>query len=58
MLDAAETAADGRATRWDAHKAQRRVEVLDAAVELIERAGPVVGLQQIVDHVGLPRPVV
>ncbi|SDD08032.1 TetR/AcrR family transcriptional regulator [Actinokineospora iranica] len=58
MLDAAENATDGRATRWDAHKAQRRLEVLDAAVELIEAEGPAIGVKQIADRVGLPRPVV
>ncbi|WP_026360079.1 TetR/AcrR family transcriptional regulator [Amycolatopsis nigrescens] len=60
MLDAAKdtTGADGRATRWDAHKAQRRLEVLDAAVAAIEQDGPGVGVKQIAERVGVPRPVV
>lgn len=49
---------DGRSTRWDAHKAQRRVEVLDAAVAAIEQDGPDVGVKQIAERVGVPRPVV
>jgi AcrR family transcriptional regulator len=49
---------DGRTTRWDAHKAQRRLEVLDAAVTAIEQDGPGVGVKQIADRVGVPRPVV
>jgi len=49
---------DGRSTRWDAHKAQRRVEVLDAAVAAIEQDGPGVGVKQIAERVGVPRPVV
>lgn len=50
--------ADGRATRWDAHKAQRRNEVLDAAVSAIEQDGPTVGVKQIAERAGLPRSVV
>lgn len=59
MLDVARAKdADGRATRWDAHKAQRRAEVLDAAIAAIERDGAGVGVKQIADQVGLPRSVV
>lgn len=60
MLDATNRNpdADGRATRWDAHKAQRRHEVLDGAVAAIEEDGPAVGVQHIADRVGLPRSVV
>lgn len=49
---------DGRSTRWDAHNVQRRAEILDAAVAAIEENGPGIGIQQIADRVGLPRPVV
>ncbi|MDQ3576647.1 MAG: TetR/AcrR family transcriptional regulator [Actinomycetota bacterium] len=55
MLDAN---ADGRSTRWDAHKLQRRLEILDAAVAAIEQDGPHVGVKQIAERVGLPRSVV
>ncbi|MEC3977310.1 TetR/AcrR family transcriptional regulator [Amycolatopsis sp. H20-H5] len=60
MLNAAneDSDVDGRSTRWDAHKAQRRLEVLDAAVAAIEQDGPGVGVKQIAERVGVPRPVV
>ncbi|MCG8915272.1 TetR/AcrR family transcriptional regulator [Actinokineospora sp. PR83] len=49
---------DGRSTRWDAHKAQRRLQVLDAALAVIEQHGPDIGVKQIADRVGVPRPVI
>jgi AcrR family transcriptional regulator len=60
MLDASkqESAVDGRKTRWDDHKARRRVAVLDAAVTAIEQDGPDVGVKLIAELVGLPRSVV
>ena len=60
MLESAEHRpdADGRATRWDEHKARRRGEVLDAAVAAIEEHGPEVGVKQIAERAGLPRSVV
>ncbi|WP_019925888.1 TetR/AcrR family transcriptional regulator [Nocardia sp. BMG111209] len=53
-----QAAVDGRATRWEDHKRQRRTEVLDAALEVIEECGAEVSVQQIADRLGLPRPVV
>lgn len=60
MLEAADNNADidGRATRWDAHKVQRRSKVLDAAVGAIEQDGPNVGVKRISDLAGLPRSVI
>ncbi|MBE9375908.1 TetR/AcrR family transcriptional regulator [Saccharopolyspora sp. HNM0983] len=52
------TSGDGRTTRWDAHKAQRREDVLDAAVAAIEQDGPGVGVRRIAEEAGLPRSVV
>lgn len=49
---------DGRTIRWEEHKAQRRLDVLDAAIEVIERHGVDVTVKQIADRLGLPRPVV
>ncbi|MFI5775626.1 TetR/AcrR family transcriptional regulator [Nocardia sp. NPDC051570] len=49
---------DGRSTRWNGHKQQRRAEVLDAAVAVIEENGVDVSVQQIADRLRLPRPVV
>ncbi|MEU7144491.1 TetR/AcrR family transcriptional regulator [Nocardia sp. NPDC046473] len=50
--------ADGRATRWNGHKAQRRADVIDAAITVIEEHGVEVSVQQIADRLELPRPVV
>lgn len=49
---------DGRSRRWDAHKAQRRGRILDAAIEVIEEEGLEISIKQIADRLGLPRPVV
>ncbi|MFF0488284.1 TetR/AcrR family transcriptional regulator [Nocardia sp. NPDC003482] len=49
---------DGRSTRWHGHKQQRRAEVIDAAVAVIEENGVEVSVQQIADRLRLPRPVV
>ncbi|WP_280330115.1 TetR/AcrR family transcriptional regulator [Nocardia wallacei] len=51
-------AVDGRSTRWSGHKEQRRADVLDAAVAVIEEHGVEVSVQQIADRLRLPRPVV
>jgi AcrR family transcriptional regulator len=51
-------AVDGRATRWEDHKRQRRAEVLEAALAVIADSGAEVSVQQIADRLGLPRPVV
>lgn len=56
MLESAR--ADGRSTRWDAHKSQRRRHLLDAAVAAIEAGGPHVGVRQIAESAGVPRSVV
>lgn len=50
---------DGRAVRWDEHRAERRLLVLDAAVAAIEEAPPgaEINLQQIADAAGLVRTV-
>ncbi len=50
---------DGRAVRWDEHRAERRLLVLDAAVAAIEQAPPgaEINLQQIADAAGLVRTV-
>ncbi|RDI50908.1 TetR/AcrR family transcriptional regulator [Nocardia mexicana] len=55
---AATASVDGRSTRWNGHKRQRRAEVLDAAVAVIEENGVDVSVQQIADRLRLPRPVV
>ncbi|MFC4373885.1 TetR/AcrR family transcriptional regulator [Nocardia halotolerans] len=52
------TAGDGRATRWTGHKARRRAEMIDAAIEVIEEHGLEISVQLIAEHLALPRPVV
>lgn len=51
---------DGRAARWDEHRAERRRHVLDAAVKVIEESPPgaEINVQQIADAAGLVRTVV
>lgn len=49
---------DGRATRWDDHKADRRDRILDAAMAAINEHGTDVGVKQIAERAGLPRSVV
>ncbi len=48
---------DGRSTRWDEHKAQRQVDLVDAAVALIEEEGARFRVQRLAERVGLPRSV-
>ncbi|MBC9713515.1 TetR/AcrR family transcriptional regulator [Streptomyces sp. TRM66268-LWL] len=48
---------DGRSTRWDEHKAQRKVELVDAAVALIEEEGSSFRVGRLAERVGLPRSV-
>lgn len=48
--------ADGRSRRWDAHRAQRRADLVDAAINAVERHGPEVRTGQIADVAGIPRP--
>lgn len=52
------TAPDGRARRWDEHKAERRDLILTAAIEMIREQGGEVAVQEIADRAGLPRSVV
>lgn len=51
---------DGRQSRWQAHNAQRRRRVLDAALEVIEDAEPGAELhvQAVAERAGLSRSVV
>jgi AcrR family transcriptional regulator len=51
---------DGRQQRWDRHNAERRLQILTAAVELIEELpiGSDVHVQQIAERAGVVRTVV
>ncbi|KRB79599.1 hypothetical protein ASE01_22985 [Nocardioides sp. Root190] len=49
--------ADGRATRWDDHRAQRKEEFVRAAVRAIDSLGPDVSVSDIATEAGVSKPV-
>jgi AcrR family transcriptional regulator len=55
---AATTAVDGRRSRWVAHRATRRDELIDAAIRTIKREGADVGMDRIAADAGTSKPVV
>jgi AcrR family transcriptional regulator len=48
---------DGRTTRWDAHRDQRRAELVLAAVRAIDQHGPDVTIADIASEAGVSKPV-
>ena len=46
---------DGRSTRWDPHRRERRVAIITAAIDAIEQYGPDVLTAQIAEKAGVPR---
>lgn len=46
---------DGRSTRWDPHRRERRSAIIAAAVEAIEEFGPDALTAQIAEKAGVPR---
>ncbi|WP_067428721.1 TetR/AcrR family transcriptional regulator [Nocardioides jensenii] len=48
---------DGRTTRWDDHRDQRRTEFVNAAVAAIDRHGPDAGIAEIATEAGVSKPV-
>ena len=46
---------DGRSTRWDPHRRERRSAIIDAAIAAIEEHGPEVLTAQIAEKAGVPR---
>ena len=48
---------DGRATRWDQHRADRRAELVEAAVTAIDEHGPAASIAQIAESAGVSKPV-
>ena len=48
---------DGRATRWDSHREERRGELVEAAVRAIDRHGPDVSMAAIAIEAGVSKPV-
>lgn len=54
----ASTSTDGRDTRWVAHRATRRRELVDASLRAIRRHGPSVGMDDIAAEAGTSKTVV
>lgn len=50
-------AGDGRTSRWDGHREQRRVELVDATVRAIRRHGAGVGMDEIAAEAGTSKTV-
>jgi len=48
---------DGRATRWDTHREERRTALVEAAVRAIDRDGPDVSMAAIAVEAGVSKPV-
>ncbi len=46
---------DGRSTRWDPHRRERRAAIIAAAIEAIEAHGPDALTGQIAEMAGVPR---
>ena len=46
---------DGRSTRWDPHRRERRLSIINAAIAAIEEHGPDVLTAQVADRAGVPR---
>lgn len=59
-LPAPRGASDGRGERWAAHRAERQLQILDAAIIVIEREpiGAEIHVRQIAEQAGLGRAVV
>ncbi|MEJ8278963.1 TetR/AcrR family transcriptional regulator [Pseudonocardia spirodelae] len=49
---------DGRSTRWDAHRARRREQVVDAALFVLARDGQDFGVDQVAHEAGVTKPVI
>lgn len=50
-------APDGRSTRWDDHRGQRRAELVLAAVSAIDEHGPGAGIAEMAAAAGVSKPV-
>jgi AcrR family transcriptional regulator len=46
---------DGRSTRWDPHRRERRLAIINAAIAAIEEYGPDALTGQVADKAGVPR---
>ncbi|MDP9116657.1 MAG: TetR/AcrR family transcriptional regulator [Actinomycetota bacterium] len=50
-----ESARDGRSTRWDPHRLERRIAIINAAIDAIEAHGPNALTGQVAEMAGVPR---
>lgn len=57
MTQRVKTSGDGRSTRWDDHRDQRRAELVEAAVAAIDRHGPDASIADIAGQAGVSKPV-
>src|SRR3954466_771230 len=48
---------DGRASRWDQHRSERRAELGEPAVTAIDEHGPHASIAQIAESAGVSKPV-
>src|SRR5207253_2321269 len=48
---------DGRARRWEQHREDRRVDLVEAAVAAIDRHGIAAGIDEIAKVAGVSKPV-
>lgn len=53
-----EATPDGRSTRWDDHRAARRVELVHAARRAVHKIGPDVSMDEIATHAGTSKSIV
>jgi AcrR family transcriptional regulator len=49
------TRTDGRSTRWDRHRRERRLTIITAAVDAITAHGPEASTAQVAERAGVPR---
>lgn len=54
---ASDVKSDGRATRWDKHRADRRAEFVQAAIRAIDALGPEASVADIAAEAGVSKPV-
>jgi len=57
IVEVTEAVPDRRRTRWQDHRAQRRTELIAAAVEAVVRYGPDVDMEQVAAVAGVSKPV-
>lgn len=49
---------DGRRTRWDIHRAERRRQLVDAGLAVLAASGPEFGLDLVAERAGVTKPVI